>query len=499
MVKFTNNDIFLARFHGELMPDKYVKIPDGMHLIIPYCCGQIHYELDANYEPHNEVSFVINEWINSGDNTFDVRFPTSQHTKTYMIARPGSTVCDNKLSISIEPHMGTGLYVKDEFYSYETQKQTMFVRLPIVFEECNKCIFDYDIPEDIDKLQQQITQNEQLHIPASDPSKYTDYNDMVKSIMMQVHQSMGPAVEWTYVQIINNLYKPIYEKLPEYNEGSIKKSLFNLIVNLSWKDYQNHMQKTEINYDPGFKDEHFLFIVDMAKFMSHMVFNKYYLAKAPRIEINLYTDFFKNWDGLTYKQLYLSDVIRFISNQNPNKDVLIINNSCQGFDRKDDICHTSKCMHMHRNISRNKPSTTMSFRYNTSSDTKWCTALNFIKVNGSDKYKQFYKINSMLQTVVDQMQPSLEFFGACMVNYIHVFVNYLHKYDIKMFEYFKSFTLTSKKQALELTLKPFVYSVFNTFIEKAYAELDTDSKKKRLDEIMLAENEDQKTPPFLIF
>lgn len=457
-----------------MIPEKNdLVIPYNVHLIIPYCCGLTN--TPGNNEPEDESDTFIQSQIESDKTSFDLTIDGKP--KTHLIGRPNTRFCDNKLEISIDPHIGLGIFKKSELSKY--RDEMIFHRHQVAFEECNKSVFDKNIPQSDLMTIRNIFKNSSL-APQPVQSSNTDYSMFLGNYMKSLLYSQGDPVIWTINNVFNQVILPIVNKVLQENENPdiIFKTIIDQINKIqsqfTWEFFQKYAVKKKILLDTVFYTRiHFL--TSLKESMMFTIFNSYhYYMKSP-VEKQFYQEFFKDWDGLSYKQLYLSDIVSYLSKQT-SKDIIIINNSCQGFSKKTEVCHASRCIHLHRNVAKNKPIDEQKYRYNVKDETKWCSALQFLELNGSNDTKEFFKKKTSTIDIPN------EFFPDCIKSYLPLFANYIDAYapEIKS----SLDRILYYKEVSETVVKPYVYAIFNTFIERAYRDL-SDEQKILLDNIML--------------
>jgi hypothetical protein len=104
--------IVFARFHGELETKRMITIPDNVVLIMPYCCGLVHFE---------RTDFLFFASVDQA--TLRQNIQRNGHIKligkTFLKLVPGMKVCDVKVSLMVEKspvHIPIiGMYTFEQF------------------------------------------------------------------------------------------------------------------------------------------------------------------------------------------------------------------------------------------------------------------------------------------------------------------------------------------------------------------------------------------------
>lgn len=520
--------IVFARFHGELDTSRMITIPDNVVLIMPYCCGLLHYErTDALY------------FASIDEPTLRQGIQRNGHIqligKTFLKLTPGMKVCDIKVSLVVEQnpmHIPTiGMYTMQDYQQH----------IHMLYNVANNLFYDdldmllYNEKENVVRLYKNHKDHIHAYVrylihQAINQEHRSDSSPQPKPVMFK--QSYGHIISLLFHkhhQHIKNMYNERVAQVAGKYDINISRATWFIeedIVNhkdavhivqeidyvgLASRFLQDKLNTVDLDETPITPD-----LMDMLQPLNNrpdndpikgylkalsfittttLVFSEGMNAYKPLVydrhtnkvtkveHFNLVSflqaahrfDVPNKWMSLASiihevtslsslytlekqfrmrhyqkKDVYLSDIIRYLSEHKDYKDgVVLFNNSCQGLS-SNQVCMSKKCIDLARNKGTEQTVTT----FEQSDMGKMCECLAYM--------------NSKKPLVLEPTQNGdFDRVFACDLAR-RVFYHHVKKTNPKILNYMQT---TDYQMTIQMFPDPFlryVNVVLNDYIYQAY-------------------------------
>jgi hypothetical protein len=406
---YNSEDYYVSLlYHGSTNTYKNTTIPDNIYLIMSDCCGTSNHV----YSHQWYTGIIINHPDSSCDK-FELNITKDKlidticadngliniHDSKYIILKPGSQLCDIKLSIGcLEINKGT--YCRN-------------------FGSCNE-----------------ETINEKINIQIS-MLKPEDYNDIQRNIDLLKGEHINlifenlESIKFCYLlPIINNIYFKYF-----YNMFDIKKGIFNKILldythsnAISLNNMIKNIKKVVSKIDK-LEPMNFNSVINGDL---HKIINEYStMPIIPKSYFILFVFIFYLFYVLNNKinstncnktSYYLSDKLTEICNMNDmNKNIIVHLSSCQG--SAEPLCKINKCYNLIRDIKR--------YDYNIPSLSKFNKHPLLIYINQPDEIltQVCDKIKETYQNIASYKNDKI----LAIINIIYNIINHfelINNYDL---------------------------------------------------------------------
>jgi|UniRef100_A0A6C0M2K3 hypothetical protein len=456
------------RYHGSLIPNSIIKIPENVTLMIPYCCGFINVE---NNIQAMDLAFNSEYYRNMSGNILTIR------GKKYIKLQPGMEMCDLSLDISkdigymgimngeqlISKHINTHVLRKDQ--PIHISEDTLILSIML-----NKILYS-NLPEP-NKKDIYLTEKTEKNNRHMEFKKLIPDNFIIKIFLyycgkkyFDYYYRLNDNINDVLIICFMNILDDIMQKADTENLP-LPIFICNYILNnqsiwdhpeIKLEDYPFEASNLTINNEQIIKNVNFA-----SNFFGSIFYELFELEYASEIEKNFYKEIVIPKNG----PIRLSDVVNYMHKEYP-LGVFLVNISCQGVKDEDSICMISRCIDKLIRVELNGPNYKLIREIFTETDIeKMCKILDMYPVKGLE----ITNIERRLINVIN---------SGCTDQIVNTFTYQLYKKHPNLYEYLLRFM-----KHFSVINNNIIIVILNDYITDKYNEEKDHNKRLYISSIM---------------